>query len=555
MYLSFTHRRPNSTKKDMMTRSSKFELLYPPNQKEETEKLMKKNHKPRLKPLADAEEPVIRYGKYIHFSVFPFKNIDTSVLVTCDALVPVWHDIDPNSSHANYDEPLTDIKLLGVNDRCLKADIASRDNIIERNKVLAAATNHIGVVNKRLFQMIHEKRMAAVIDKKKQIAVSEVDRKVAQRSENRAKVRLARNIINMNVLCQIWSAEVYRCGIKFWLILIFFRKVFMDIRNTRLKKDQKVHGHFEELLRKIRFRKLAIDLSTKIKAEEDLRISENMPTLTNQIVSNSIRLTTSIIAGPSFKLKIRETIGSALLNLNELEKRLACFNGIAFQLKWLQFKEYKESRIEWNQVQWNKHQSMLVKLSKDKKCSFHLMMENDLKNYSDRFYDFQRNVLTAIYNLEYFRYIEKLSRRRKEANQDDPYATDLPKLRKWVSNVGYAPIVRKSEDLLSTFSGFDRLFDKLNHQYKQRERLGYAAENKEDQEYIEKLEKEGRIGQLIKATQKMQDACLRNRFIFKIEPAFMINLIVCAYHLDQDQELLSLLEKKTQLLRELDEHP
>lgn len=540
LYLSFSHQRPSREHKDMMTRSSKFELLHPPNQKTETELLMRKKQKPRMK-----DSKTIDFGKFVYFSVYPFKNMQVSVMISCQMLTNIERSETLGYDYYD-DESVSDVRLHVSSKRDLEEEggYGEKDDFVKKNKVVAKIAGKVGEVNQRLFQMIHEKRMKAVQEKKQQIAQATHSHRISAISENRSKARLIRTTGIIETVNRLWSIEVDRCRVKFWLTMIHFRRVFMDVRNIRLNKDKKVSSNFDELFQKIRFRKIGSELSGKLKAEEMERLESGRPTLTEQISRHVLRTTAAMLADQTVGAKVRAAAGLVFSQINEIETRLNCFNGVTFQLKWRQFREYKRDRIEWYQIQWNKHQAMLVKLSKDQKCSFHNQIEEDLKSYTDRFYNFQVDVLSALYNIEYYRYIERLTRKRKENDPNDPYSVDLPRLSRWVETVGFAPVVRRAEDLLKSFTGFDKLFDKISHQFKQREKLGYAGEHKEDQAFIEKLEREGLLGKLAKATHRLQDVFLKNKFVFKVDPAYMINIIVCAYHLEEDPELMKLLEKR-----------
>lgn len=550
MYLSFTHERPNNNKKDMTSRYSKFEILHPPNQKEETEKLMKLLAKRVAQQKAtdkSTEKNKSKIGKYIYFSIYPFKDMEFCIAITCEPLFKQQSNIDIGYSLPSaYEEPLTLIHLQTKHELIADTDENNDlgNDILKKNRISAMAIKEITTFNKKLFTKIHEKRMQAAPLKKQMLADHRMIDKVSL-TENRLALRLARNISRMNRICEAWSKEMKKCEVKYWLTLIYVRKVLMSVRNKVLKRDQRVEGNFDELLRRMRFRKYAALIHDKVQNQLNLRNQMQLLPTTVEIAVKSFRLNLALTYKRALKPKVREVVGKAFASMMNAELLLTCFNGVVFHLNFKRFLEYKKERIEWYQTQWTRIQSNIVKFSKERDLTFHKPMEEDLlKKSNERFYQFQLKLLGSLFNRKYSKFIEQSVKHRRSENESDPYGIDLLKVRRWIDKEGYIPIIKKAEELTITFTGFDKLFESsTTARSKYWEKLGFASEHKKDQDNLQRLERDGKLIQFAKACEKLQAIYNKNKFIFKLNNAFMINLVICAYHLENDRELVVLLEK------------
>lgn len=556
LYLSFVHDHPNRLKKDLATRNSKFEILHPPNQKKETEELMQKIVKLAAKQAKkDGEDKEMKkLGKFIYFAVYPLKNLEVSLLIKCESILS-RKPLDQETSEMVVEkEDFTEIRLQ-TSRRQLQTS-SKQGEIVERNKVLAHFAPQFTAINQRLFTLIQEKRSKVATSRKLEYTQTGFFRPPDQKysltgpkqivkPEVRAAYRVNKRLSDFEHVSQLLDRQVGLRVKAIWIVIICVRRVFMDIRNRRLKKSEKAEGYFDQLLKRLRFRKLAQQFHDKIIAEIDKKAEKNEPTSTMQLVGISLRFQQGL-AFQRLQFKTKKTLAGLLSQICLKTKLSMCIDGMIFNTKWKKFRDYKEERLRYYKLRWMSIQGVIVRHSKEQGTRYHEILEKDLKTCDERFQAFQDEVLRLVYRREYLRYLETVNAQRKKIDASTPYSLDIPKLKRWLDNQDYGHLIKKAEDMMITLSGFEKLFEKGISKNRKWGNLKMFAENDIDEANLDSLDKRGKLNALLKFSSKWQAIYTRGKFFFSLEPSFLINLIICCYHLDNDRELVDELAKKDQ---------
>jgi len=62
----------------------------------------------------------------------------------------------------------------------------------------------------------------------------------------------------------------------------------------------------------------------------------------------------------------------------------------------------------------------------------------------------------------------------------------------------------------------------------------YLGDNKDDIALLERMEREGSLARMSMLLDKWRKMFVKHKFIFKIDPRMMVNIVACVYGIDRE---------------------
>ncbi len=570
-YVSFADPRPGHGKSDLSTRNSLFELLFPPN----SEPCTKDSFERAVSTFKDSSQFLIRTQKglmmnsdkayikqEIYIGLYGFKSLTMSIMVK---MKPASDDLNRNTIFPkrimNPDmQPINFTEFIGNNEDDSSEESSGRGNsrrtklsysnawfhrtlkdskkssIIAQNVQIAKLSKNYEAVKGRLFGLIHDTRVRVAQQKKKEIADSKVQR-ILVKEEQRVESIREKELFFINSMRLMIKVKRDRS----WLKLLYLYKVLRFIRDRILRKGSKANSNFDILFKNLRMLTVTQNIRKKIKAQGGIK-SRDLHYFGMTLLLK-LRLTSQYMR----EKEAKRSLCGFLLSIHEKELLLERFNAQVFQIRMKRHFCYKVERMEWYQTKWAAYQLDIIDFAKKNNFKFAAKLEGELDYFKNQKLEaFQKEVLSLVFDIEYYNFMQKRMLAMKEADPSSPYLSDGDRLLKSLEKRPHYSLIRKAEAMTFSTAGYDRFVPRKDKKRSQGLTLGYAAENRHDEEALSLLEKQGKLAALSRICQNWQKYFMLKKFVFKIEPSFLINIIFCVYHLDTDAELNSFVRKREQ---------
>ena len=572
-YVSFSEPRPTHGKNDLSTRNSLFELLFPPK----SEPCTKEAFERTVSTFKESSHFLVRTCKglmmnseksflkqEIYIGLYGFKSVATSITIKMNpasdhlkknAVFPK-RITNPNTQPINFSEFLGNEedesseeesefrdsqagsrrgKLTYSNawfQRTLKD--SKKASIISQNIQIAKLSKNYEAVKGRLFSLIHDTRAKVAQEKKKDIADTKVHRIVAKEEQRVQSIKEKEQffINSMRLMLKVKRDQS-------WLKVLYVYKVLRFVRDRILRKGAKANSNFDILFKNLRMMTFSQNIKKKIQTQGGVK-SKDL-----QYFGLTVLLKTKLTGQYMREKQAKKSLCGFFLAFYEQELLLERFNAQVFQIRMKRHFCYKVERVEWYQTKWAAYQLDIIEFAKQNKFKFAAKLEEELDYFKNKKLEaFQKEVLSLVFDIEYYKFMQKRMVVIKETDPDSPYLSDGDRLLKSLEKRPHYSLIRKAEAMTYSTAGYDRFVPRKDKKRNQGLALGYASENRHDEEALGQLEKQGKLGALARVCQNWQKYFMVKKFMFKIEPSFLVNLIFCVYHLDADAELNSFVRKR-----------